>query len=150
MSVKLLNEHHLEFLSLNGGCTAHISLFMSKDHIVGNYMSLLIFFLFPGTNSCFSIALFSSNILLMFFCLYFQVQSVQQIQQPQAQTQVFQQVLTPSGEVQNVPVSYSRKYNEYKLCLNWFWLILKQFLYKQKYSRLVLTHHGARIFNLNL
>ena len=36
-----------------------------------------------------------------------QVQQVQQVQQAQPQTQVFQQVLTPSGEVQNVPVSIS-------------------------------------------
>lgn len=33
-----------------------------------------------------------------------QVQQVQQIQPPQTQTQVFQQVITPSGEVQNVPI----------------------------------------------
>ena len=35
--VKLLTEHHLEFLSLKGGCIqAHLSLHMSKCHIFGN------------------------------------------------------------------------------------------------------------------
>ena len=41
MSVKLLTEHHLEFLRLKGGCKARLSLFMSKRHIVGNHMSRL-------------------------------------------------------------------------------------------------------------
>ena len=35
MAVKLLTEHHLEFLSLKGGCTGHLS----KCHIVGSLMS---------------------------------------------------------------------------------------------------------------
>ena len=34
--VKLLTEYHLEFLSLKGGCQAHLSLYLSKCHIVGN------------------------------------------------------------------------------------------------------------------
>ena len=38
MSVKLLTEHHLEFLSLKGGCKARLSLHMSKCQIVGNLM----------------------------------------------------------------------------------------------------------------
>ena len=42
MGVKLLIEHHLEFLSLTEGCTAHLSLHLSKCHIVGNHMSWLI------------------------------------------------------------------------------------------------------------
>ena len=41
MIVKLLTEHHLEFLSLKGGEEAHLSLFMSKCQIVGNHMSQL-------------------------------------------------------------------------------------------------------------
>ena len=42
MSVKLLTEHNLEFLSLTGGYTqAHLSLHLSKCHIVGNHMPLL-------------------------------------------------------------------------------------------------------------
>ena len=39
MSVKLLTEHHLEFLSLKGG----LSLLLSKCNIGGNHMSRLIF-----------------------------------------------------------------------------------------------------------
>ena len=39
MIVKLLNEHHLEFLSLKGGYTeARPSLNLSKCQIVGNLM----------------------------------------------------------------------------------------------------------------
>ena len=42
MSVKLLTEHHLEFLSLKGGCIyVCLSLHLSKCHIVGNHMSRL-------------------------------------------------------------------------------------------------------------
>ena len=43
MSVKLLTEHHLEFLSLKGGCKARLSLHMSKCQIVGNHMHWLNF-----------------------------------------------------------------------------------------------------------
>ena len=39
MSVNLLTEHPLEFLSLNGGYTGHLSLHMSKWHIVGNHVT---------------------------------------------------------------------------------------------------------------
>ena len=38
MSVKLLTEHNLEFLSLKG---ARLSLHLSKCHIVGNHMRQL-------------------------------------------------------------------------------------------------------------
>ena len=41
MIVKLLTEHHLEFLSLKGGCTTPLSLHMSKCHIVGILMPRL-------------------------------------------------------------------------------------------------------------
>ena len=37
MSIKLLTEHHLRFLSLKGGCTG----WSVKCHIVGNHMSWL-------------------------------------------------------------------------------------------------------------
>ena len=37
LTVNLLTEHHLEFISLKGGCTGR-----SKCHIVGNHMSQLI------------------------------------------------------------------------------------------------------------
>ena len=40
MSVELLTEDHLEFLSLKAGC-ARLSLHLSKCHIVGNHISLL-------------------------------------------------------------------------------------------------------------
>ena len=41
MTVKLLTEHHLEFLSLKGAAEARPSLNMSKYHIVGNNMHWL-------------------------------------------------------------------------------------------------------------
>ena len=41
MTVKLLTEHHLEFLSLKEAIQAHLSLHLSKGHIVGNHMSRL-------------------------------------------------------------------------------------------------------------
>ena len=40
--IKLLTEHHLEFLSLKEAAEARPSLHMSKYHIVGNYMHWLI------------------------------------------------------------------------------------------------------------
>ena len=43
MTAKVLTEHHLEFLSLTGGCSASLSLHMSKYHIVGNHMARLIY-----------------------------------------------------------------------------------------------------------
>ena len=42
MIVKLLIEHHLEFLSLKGEAEARPSLHLSKCHIVGNLMPWLI------------------------------------------------------------------------------------------------------------
>ena len=51
MTVNLLTEQHLEFLSLKGGCKACTSLHLSKCHIVGNYMSLLIFMVIYFINS---------------------------------------------------------------------------------------------------
>ena len=42
MIVKLLNEHYLEFLSLKEAAQAHLSLHMSKCHIVGDIMHWLI------------------------------------------------------------------------------------------------------------
>ena len=41
MIVKLLTEHHLEFLSLHETVEARPSPHMSKCHIVGNHMSRL-------------------------------------------------------------------------------------------------------------
>ena len=41
MTVSLLTEHHLEFLSLKEATQTHLSLHMSKCHIVGNHMSRL-------------------------------------------------------------------------------------------------------------
>ena len=43
MSVKLLTEHHLEFLSLKEVAQAHLSLHLLKCHIVGNHMPWLKF-----------------------------------------------------------------------------------------------------------
>ena len=43
MNTKLLNKHHLEFLSLQGGCRGSSeSIHVKKCHIVGNLMSRLI------------------------------------------------------------------------------------------------------------
>ena len=42
MIVKLLTEHHLEFLSLTGGCRGSSRLHLSKCQIVGNLMPRLI------------------------------------------------------------------------------------------------------------
>ena len=36
MTVMLLTEHRLEFLSLKGGCTGSLTLHLSKCHIDGN------------------------------------------------------------------------------------------------------------------
>ena len=41
MKIKLLTEHHVEFLSLKGAAQARQSLHMSKCHIVGNLMHWL-------------------------------------------------------------------------------------------------------------
>ena len=38
-----MTEHHLEFLSLTGGCTGLSESTLSKSHIVGNHMSWLNF-----------------------------------------------------------------------------------------------------------
>ena len=62
MIVKLLTEHHLEFLSLKGACRGS-SLHMSKCHIVGNLivnLLLLCFYSYDAISSrpqnCFSMA----------------------------------------------------------------------------------------------
>ena len=41
MTAKLLTEEHFEFLSFEEAAQAHLSLFMSKCHFVGNHMSRL-------------------------------------------------------------------------------------------------------------
>ena len=43
MIVKLLTEHHLEFLSLEGGCRGSSESTHVKCHIVENHMSWLIY-----------------------------------------------------------------------------------------------------------
>ena len=42
MIVKLLIEHHLEFLSLTEATPARLSLHLSKCHFVGNHMPRLV------------------------------------------------------------------------------------------------------------
>ena len=44
MIVKLLTEHHLEFLSFKGGCRGSSESTIVKCQIVGNIMSRLIIF----------------------------------------------------------------------------------------------------------
>ena len=41
MIVKLLTEHHLEFLSLKGGCTGSSESTLVKCHFVGSHITLL-------------------------------------------------------------------------------------------------------------
>ena len=41
MSVKLLTEHHMEFLCLKEAAQAHLSLHLSKCQIVGNHVHWL-------------------------------------------------------------------------------------------------------------
>ena len=41
MIVKLLTEHHLEYLSFKEGCTGSSESTQTKYHIVGNHMSQL-------------------------------------------------------------------------------------------------------------
>ena len=43
MSVKLLTEHHLEFLSSEGGCTGSTESIHVKCHIVGNHVTAQMF-----------------------------------------------------------------------------------------------------------
>ena len=43
MTVELLTEHHLEFLSLTGSCTVSSESTLSKCYIVGNHVSRLIY-----------------------------------------------------------------------------------------------------------
>ena len=43
MSVKLLTEHHLEFLSSEGGCTDSSESIHVKCHIVGNHVTAQMF-----------------------------------------------------------------------------------------------------------
>ena len=43
MSVELLTEHNLDFLSLKAGCTGSSESTLLKCHTVGNHMSRLIF-----------------------------------------------------------------------------------------------------------
>ena len=43
MTVELLTEHHLEFLSLKGGCIGLCESTLAKmSHCIGNHLSLLI------------------------------------------------------------------------------------------------------------
>ena len=43
MNVKILTEQHFAFVHLKEAAQARLSLHVSKCHIVGNYMSLLIY-----------------------------------------------------------------------------------------------------------
>ena len=43
MIVKLLTEHHFEFLSITGGCRGSSESTLVKCQIVGNHMSQLIY-----------------------------------------------------------------------------------------------------------
>ena len=44
MTVKLMTEHHLEFLSLKGGCTG-----LSNCHIVGNHVMARLYFVYASS-----------------------------------------------------------------------------------------------------
>ena len=62
MIAKLLTEHHLELLCLNGGFT--LSLHLSKCHIVGNHISRLISA--PSEDTAGASTLFGHFISLMY------------------------------------------------------------------------------------
>ena len=51
MTVKLLTEHHLEFLGLKGGSQARLNLQLSKCHIVGNPIHWLISYHFVNVHN---------------------------------------------------------------------------------------------------
>ena len=53
MNIKLLTEHHLEFLSLKWAAQASLSLHLSKCHIVGSLMSRLIYFKYTSREGSF-------------------------------------------------------------------------------------------------
>ena len=42
MALRLLTEHHSEFVSLKGDCTGSSESTLDKCHIVGNHMSMII------------------------------------------------------------------------------------------------------------
>ena len=48
MSVELLTEHHLEFISLKAAAEARTSLHLSKCHSVRNFMHWLIYINYEG------------------------------------------------------------------------------------------------------
>ena len=52
MNVKLLTEHHLEFLSLKEGCTGSYESPLVKSPIVGNHMSQLIWYVYTHQRLC--------------------------------------------------------------------------------------------------
>ena len=52
MIVKLLTEHHLEFLSLKGGCRGSSQSTLSKCQIVGNLMPQLRYLMKVGKALC--------------------------------------------------------------------------------------------------
>ena len=52
MIVKLLTEHHLEFLSLKGAAEPRLSLHLSKYHIVGNHITRLNYYRILHKFSC--------------------------------------------------------------------------------------------------
>ena len=54
MSVKLLTEPHLEFLSLKGGCRGSSESTRVKKHIVGNHMTRLNYFSSNSSNNTLS------------------------------------------------------------------------------------------------
>ena len=64
MIVKLLTEHHLEFISLKEAAEARPSLHLSKCHIVGNLMHWFKF-LFENGNCD------SHHLLLQLLCVLF-------------------------------------------------------------------------------
>ena len=72
MIVELLTEHHLECLSLKGGCTqACPSVHMSKCHIVGNLMHWHKYRFFFYTSYCKSLLVINYFLwqnLLVVFC----------------------------------------------------------------------------------
>ena len=61
MSVKLLTEHHLEFLSLKEAAQAGLILHLSKCHIDRNHMSRLHFNKLYWNDTVFYLSIYLSN-----------------------------------------------------------------------------------------
>ena len=68
MIVKLLTEHHLEFLSFKEAAEARLSLHLSKCRIVGNLMPRLIVQFVLLSMNMYAVAMLCCTLFLVKFC----------------------------------------------------------------------------------